>query len=395
MKNTPITTTLLLLTLFTLFALPAHAVVTSTPNLNASLLYYTPVPATPGALLDVYIQIENSGTTAQRVSVTFIDNAPFSVDSEQDRVKSTDSIPSQQSFLAKYQVRVSKDALPGTNYIKIQYSIEGSTSVQTMLLPIDITSNSVSLDVSDVKLDPAVIAPGSTGTLTLTLHNSAQLKISSGVIRIDLSGVDIAPIGSTNQQRYTDVQPGEDQIFTFNLAPSPSIASGVYKIPVQIAFIDQQGRAYNMTEYIGIRVGAKPDISVIVDSSKLTSEQKTGDVIIRVTNKGLGEVKFVDVTVQPSDTYTLRSSSSEQYVGNIDSDDYKTALVTILAKGNDITIPVKVTYMDALNTPYTIEEDLHLHLYSTSTGGFNTTWIIVIVVVIAGAVYFFVRKRKK
>src|SRR5687768_7725514 len=71
------------------------------PDLNASLLYYEPVPAIPGAVLDVFVQIENEGATAREASVEFIDNEPFTLETESDRVKRTGSIPAQESFLVK------------------------------------------------------------------------------------------------------------------------------------------------------------------------------------------------------------------------------------------------------------------------------------------------------
>ena len=99
----------------------AHAYAGSTQSLNASLLYYEPIPAEPGSVIDVFVQVENTGGSSQSVSVAFSDTFPFSIDTETDRIKTTPRIPSQESFLVKYRVRVSPDAEPGTNYIKVQY----------------------------------------------------------------------------------------------------------------------------------------------------------------------------------------------------------------------------------------------------------------------------------
>jgi hypothetical protein len=371
----------------------AHAVVLSGPSLNASLLYYQPVPASPGSLLDVYVQVYNSGEAARNVNVRFVDNAPFSLGNEADRVKTIESIPGQNSFLLHYQVRVSQDAVPGISYMRLEYSAGGGQS-QTSMLPMSIYSTTVSLNVQNISVQPEYIAPGSVGTVSFQLYNAAPLRVRDGTVTLDLSNLDVVPVGGTNQQRFTALNPGDLQQFSFQIAPSPNIVPGTYKLPVILNFSDQQGRAYQRTEVIGVRIGAKPDITVNIDSSKITAEQKSGDVIIRVTNKGLGEVKFVDLTLGKSDTFELTSNSNEQYVGNIDSDDYKTASVSLEAKNDLVQIPVTVTYMDALNTPYSKNMTLTLQARPNASKGVSGWLIVGVGIIIAVAGYFIFRRRK-
>jgi hypothetical protein len=375
-----------------LFAIPTHAAIISGPSLNASLLYYQPVPATPGQLLDVYVQIANNGDTAHNMRVEFIDNYPFSLDNNGDRVKSVETIPGQQNFLLKYQVRVDQNAQPGTNYIKVTYGLSPSNT-QTALLPIDVYGSALSLTIDSVKLSPKTFAPGSIGRMTITLRNNAGVKISSGIIKLDLAGLSIVPIGGTNQQRFTDIQANNERNFIFDLSPSPDLAAGVYQIPIILNFTDQNGGAYQQTEVVGIAVGSTPDISITIDDSNIVDD--TGDVILRVTNKGLGEVKFVDVTLGNSDSYELISGSPEKYVGNIDSDDYKTARITVRTKEDILTIPVMVTYMDALNTPYNKSVTLSVPVQSTKTGSISITRIVLIILVIAIIGYVIYRRRSK
>lgn len=374
------------------FAIPAHAEIVSGPSLNASLLYYQPVPATPGSLLDVYVQLANKGETANNVRVEFINNYPFSIDNAADRVKSVETIPGKQNFLLKYQVRVDKDAQPGTNYLKLTYGLNAANT-QTALIPIDVYSNTLSLTVDNVLLTPKTFAPGSIGKLTITLRNNAGVKVSSGLMRLDLTGLNIVPAAGTNQQRFTDIQANEVRQFTFELSPSPNLPAGVYQVPVMMNFTDQNGKAYQQTEVVGITVGSTPDLSVTIDDAKITDN--IGDVIIRVTNKGLGEVKFVDVTLANSDSYTLLSGSPEKYIGNIDSDDYKTARVTVETKKDMLTIPVTVTYMDALNTPYNKTVTLSVPVHSTKTGGLSPAWIVIIVVAVGIIGWVVYRRRSK
>lgn len=376
-----------------LSAAPGFALV-SGPDLNATLLYYQPVPAEPGSLLDVYVQVSNNGGAAEQVKVTFVDNGPFTLE-DPERTKTTDRIPTGQSFLVKYKVRVSKDADAGTNFIKLEYSVGDTGNVRTALLPIDVFSSTISMAIDKVTLEPQVFVPGSVGTLSITLRNDAGLKISSGTIKLGLEDVDIIPVQMTNQQRFSDLQAGQRQTIEFALAPSPSLTPGIYKIPVDINFTDQQGNRYTLSEYVGIRVGAEPDVSISIDDVKITSDAETGDVFLRVTNKGLGEVKFVNIQLGASESYELVAGGDERYVGNIDSDDYKTARLQLTAKEDTVTIPVTVTYMDSLNNEYTAQETLTFDVRKGEGGKGSTAIIVLVVIALLIGGYFVLRRRRK
>jgi hypothetical protein len=364
------------------------------PDISASLLYYEPVPATPGSLIDVYIQIANTGTQADQITVTFVDNGPFSVDNEADRVKTTPSIPSQGNFLLKYKVRVSPDAITGPNNIKIEYRTGTSPNVRSLLLPLSVSSTTVSVSVKSVTVEPAVLIPGNDGTVTLVISNDADQRITSGTAKLDLSGVDLIPIQGTNQQRFSDLPAQGERSLVFRLAPSPTMQPGVYKTPVNISFIDQQGNTHSMSEVIGIRVGAEPEVSITLDDAKVNSKQSIGDVFIKVTNRGIGEIKFVNIVLGESETYDIVAGGDERYVGNIDSDDYKTAKVTIEAKDTDVTIPVTVTFLDALNTKHTQEAQLSLKVRAAESGGNGLIITVIVVLALLVGGYFLMRKRK-
>lgn len=393
MNTKPLTTTVALLLMLVLAMIPSMHAQSDIPDLNATLLYYEPVPATPGSVINVYIQIENKGTTAHNVNVEFVDNGPFALDSASDRIRSTGSIPSQKSFLLNYKVQVSKDALPGTSTLKIQYSIEGGTNTQTMLLPIDIQGSTASLEVQSVVLEPKTFSPGAAGKLTLTLKNLANIKIASGNVKLDLTSVDMAPIGGTNQQRFVDLQANDQKEFTFELAPSPNVAAGVYKVPVIITFKDQKGTQYDMTEFIGIPVGVEPELLVYFDKTTVASNTKTGIVTVKFVNKGLSQIKFLDMQVLQNDDVKVTSETDRIYVGNINEDDYQTADISLKITKDAVNVPVRVTYRDALNREY--EKTINLPLKTVNQASTKSTnWsTIILVAVIVGVLGYFAYKR--
>ena len=369
----------------------AHAYAGSTQSLNASLLYYEPIPAEPGSVIDVFVQVENTGGSSQSVSVAFSDTFPFSIDTETDRIKTTPRIPSQESFLVKYRVRVSPDAEPGTNYIKVQYYTDPET-VQSALLPIDVFSSDVSLAVDDVAVDPATISPGETGTITVRVRNEARLAITDGYVKLDLSSVDIIPYGTTDQQRLTGFSGGAERTFVFTIIPSPDLEPGAYQVPLVLNFTDQRGTRRSISQTIGLRVGAVPDVAVSLDDVSAGAKNGDADLIVRVTNKGLGEIKFATVTLGAADGYRVRSGGAERYVGNIDSDDYKTARVPVEFEDDEASIPVTLTYADAFNQPYT--RQLTLVAQRPAKGNGSIVWVVTIVVIALAIGAWYLRRRK-
>jgi hypothetical protein len=141
-----------------------------------------------------------------------------------------------------------------------------------------------------------------------------------------------------------------------------------------------------------VRVGAKPDVAISVEESSLATNQY-GEVTLRITNKGLGEVKFVNLKFGEAEGLTL-SSTNERYIGNIDSDDYKTAQLILKASQDKVELPVTITYLDALNTEYTREEVLTLRVQEASSGGIPTYLIVGIVVIVLVVGYFLFRRRR-
>ncbi len=393
MKRHTVLCALLLAMAAALFAHGAYAIVSTSPDLSASLLYYEPVPAQAGGLVDVFVQIGNNGTEANDVRVGFVDNGPFTLEASDDRVKSTGRLPANSNFLVKYAVRVSPDAQPGTNYIKLSYSVNGQ-SPQTTLLPIDIFASSIALSVEGVRMDPELLSPGSTGTLSFSLRNAAQLTVTDGSVRLDLGSVDIIPVDGTSSQRFTGIAPGAAQKFSFRLVPSPTLEPGIYKVPLLLNFTDERGQSYSLSETVGMRVGAEPEVSVVVDDSTLVQGAASGDVTIRVTNRGIGEIKFVNLDLGPSSTYTLLSGSGERYIGNIDSDDYKTDRISVKPGADKVTIPVNVTYRDAWNAPHTYETTLDVPVQAKSGGGSATLIVVVLVLAVAIGGYFLYRRGK-
>ena len=141
-------------------------------------------------------------------------------------------------------------------------------------------------------------------------------------------------------------------------------------------------------------MGAKPDLSLTLDTTEVYERGKPGNIVVKVVNKGVTNIKFTNVKLMPNKDYKILSNG-EDYLGNIDSDDYETAEFNIYVenkKDKKIILPIVIEYADANNNNYKTDMNLEMPIYSASEakrfglveGNGKVGFFIVILVVVAG-----------
>ncbi|OYT38994.1 MAG: hypothetical protein B6U86_05795 [Candidatus Altiarchaeales archaeon ex4484_43] len=101
-------------------------------------------------------------------------------------------------------------------------------------------------------------------------------------------------------------------------------------------------------EYVGdFEGGERKDVTfnltIALESADTFTRGSTGKVSIEVVNEGFIDAKFVKLTLEPTDDYSV-TSINEFYIGNLDSDDVETEDFTIKIGDsvNKEIIPLKV-----------------------------------------------------
>ena len=250
-------------------------------------------------------------------------------------------------------------------------------------------------------MNPDEIAPGETSMIKLGIENNAQNDIIDVSVALDLKEVPFAPFDSSSEFNIDKIRDGEIEYAEFEIIALNNAASGIYKIPVQISY-EESGTIKTKDSLISISVNSDPLIGVSVEDGLLLKNQKN-DISVRVVNKGLSDVKFLEVEIGSSTSYTLLSQKNI-YIGDLDSDDFDSVDFTIYFKPNTlntINLPVSITYKDALNEKYTEEFTIPLTVYSQEraielgllTQSNTQTYVVVIIVLIVA--YIVYRKVKK
>jgi len=385
------------------------------PDLRTSISIQDPDPVEPGKEVEASFKIENNGTTANSVVFEILPEYPFSLVPGETASKAIGTIGtsqnSKQSVIVRFKLKVAQDAIDGNHEIKVRYKGEGFDSWTIIEnLNIKVQSRDAIIGVEKFLAEPPVVAPGSKAKLTIILRNYATslLKDIKVVLELGKSGDEVtpfSPVGSTNEKVLAYIRPESSEPVEFEIIADPDALSKSYKIPISIKYSDSLGRNYSKSNIITIIVGGEPDVSVGIDSSTIYTAGAAGEMTVKIVNKGLPDMKFVNVRLDKSDRYRV-ISPSEVYIGNIDSDDYETAdfkLYVEKTSEKKIVLPLTVEYKDANNKDYSNVVNLELPLYTSSEakklglvqGNGKSTWVILVVLAVAGFFGYRMWKKKK
>jgi hypothetical protein len=382
----------------------------SSYDIVVTLINQEPDPAESGRFVDVRFKFDNNGSDeARNVEVEILPEYPFSLNPGRDSVSSIGTLQTRQEgdvgVIVKYRLRVDKDAVDGENELKIRYRIDKGVWVQPEEFFVAVQTHDAILAVESIYVDKKTLEPGTSNTVKAKLSNQADSILKDVRVRLELGGLPFVPLGSTNEKNIYKIDPKGSYEFSFNLLADPEAESGAYQVPITITYLDDLGKGYFVNSTMGLIIGAKPDLSITLDDSEIYQKGSSGDVVVKVVNKGVIGIKFTNMKLIATDDYRTLSAD-EVYLGNIDSDDFETAEFKLFVEKynkESVRLPLVLEYKDANNNNYKDQINLELSLYSASEAkkfgleegdGFVGT-LIVIIIVVGGVYYYRKRIRKK
>lgn len=348
----------------------------SNTNLALNVIRQDPFPAEPGKMVDVWLRVTLRGTginvktdqikTLEDVKIELVEEYPFAAYSKEDKTKSFSKLLPGDVITMKFKVRVDSDAPEGKNQIKFQFSSKDQTR-WIKSAPIDIYVGNVEpvLSISKIESKPERLKPGEKGEIAVTLTNYAKTSIRDITLDLDLNSY-FSPIGSTSKKRITNLNPGEEREIIFEILTLPDTMPNAYTIPIDISYYDVSSNYYTVTEHTGIIVNSDIDYLFNLESSSTFSPDTSGEIIVSVSNIGLGMMKFLTLSLENTDDYYVIGKKTE-YMGNLESDDFETAEFKIFARSNNQknTIPLKFTinYKDDFNREFSEQKEINLQVY--------------------------------
>ncbi|MFH2019939.1 MAG: hypothetical protein ABIJ34_00865 [archaeon] len=412
--------------LFTLLASIALAV--EAPGINITLMNQEPDPVNPGEYLELRFMIHNTqaDTVATNFQVMLDPEYPFSLDANEEALRSYGDLPalgnSKNALVVKYKVRVDEKAVQGSNPVRIKYK-HGNLPWISREFFVEVRTRDANLGIVSVTTDPKEIKPGEEVTLNVKVKNMADSALKDVTLKLDLTystalgsltstaadkivafnALPFAPLGSATEQKIYSLSPGEEYTYSYKLIALSDAESMIYKMPIVMTYSDEIGTEYSKNDIIGVIVGAKPDLSVIIDQSDLYVGKKTGTVTIKFINKGFTDVKFLDVKLAEKEEYEILSAT-EVYIGNVNSDDYETADFDLYLKNGatkqeeTIVLPLTVEYRDANNRIYNDVINLDLKVMNPEKLGIkqnNNSFGLIVIFVIGAGIFLYLKRKKK
>jgi len=382
-------------------------------NIKVTLINQEPDPVNPGEIVNLRLRIENYGSSKTGDLIfEIVPEYPFSMykGSSVRNIGSLESLQrDNQGVILLYKLKVDEDAVEREETIDIRYKEESDLSNRWIYVedfPVRIRTRDIVISVESIISTPDPIPPGKEAVVALKIKNNADSLVRDIVVKIDTTSTSVpfAPIKSTTEKNLYQLDANEETTVRFNLIVEPNADGDVYKIPLNISYADETGTSYTKDDVISLKVASTPDILAIIDSTEVYSKKKSGEVVIRIVNRGLTNIKLLTAKLESNDDFEVLSQE-EVYIGNIDSDDYETVEFTLDMKSKEevITLPLELIYMGATNKDFKQTKDIELRMFSKSDAqkagmveksSIGLT-IMFLIVVIGLGIYFWRRRKKK
>ena len=242
-----------------------------------------------------------------------------------------------------------------------------NTKILTIFCIIFFSLNFISaVSITDVSSFPEQVSPGEIVDITIEIENIFAYDVENLNIKLNLEEVPFAPYQSSSEKFLDELEDGRDESFRFKLITLPETSSGIYKIPVTINYIDKNDTLQEKTELISVIVNSDSELKVSSRDSNVLIKGRENTLSIKIVNSGLSDVKFVYASV-PDISGIKFISEKEQYIGDIDSDDFDSISYNVYiseSASSNVNLPVTLRFRDATNKEFTETQVINLRTYS-------------------------------
>ncbi len=389
---------MLILTMLVFSSLSLAAIsYTNSPQIKVTLMSQDPDPVEPGQVVTVKFKVENNGSqTSKDVIVKLMPQFPFTIygDTAEKNIGKLKALATgADAAIVEFKLKVDDNAVEEDTELELAaYMGDSGVSYTNNEFLIDIQTHDAVLAITDITSEPSLIAPGSTGKVTIMIKNTADSLLKDIKFKLDMSGssIPIAPYQSSSERIISQLNSNFQQTMTFTVIAKPDAASGLYKVPINISYNDEKGTSYTQTDVLAIVIGERPKLNAYIKKSTVQQAGKNGKVTLEIANSGNTNMKFLELTLLPSEDYKLITPSSYFYLGDVDSDDTESEEIEIYVNEDvkQLKLPIKLNYADANNQPFQQQFDLELQLYSTSelekfgVISKSNAWVYVVAVIL-------------
>jgi len=384
---------------------------------------------TPGASIDLPINIENSGlnyikmvqsgiverddipSTAKMVRVTLLpDGAPILIKSD---TQMAGDIAGSERKTVNFQIRVKDDGQAGTYNLPVQIEYTylasaeqiGTDSIinrynsktENLLVPF-VVKSAINLEVLNVT--PSDINAGGEGFITVTLKNSGADIGRKSIAKLNRSGNSpVVPVDSTVY--IGDFNPGDVFEAKFKVSVTRDAEPQDYPLEIMVSYENGDGEALDTpVQSIGIPVGGKIKFSMVNEPPQVKSGAKE---VIEVEYRNDGDAIAYSSEARISAVDPFSSDDDLAYLGDIKPGESVIAKFKISTTSDAIEktygLDSEIRYRDALENSQ-ISDTIKVQVRVVKSEGLaailtNPIVIALILIIIIGAAYRFSTTRRK
>jgi hypothetical protein len=372
-------------------------------SLKINLIKYDPYPVSPDSDFSIWVQLENVGDNdISAVSIELVQKYPFSIKSGDSAVKYPGTIRKDDKILYKFSVHVDKNALVGTNKIEIGYRVDGSFTKKEFDIEVgsDVVDAKGTVRLEKYSLSPEVFMADDTGTISLTIKNSAttytikmdgrDYSMNAQIQSAELLGNEFIDVTSEPYYNPGIIGPGDSLELPYTIKVRDNTPDGTYFL--DFALIGS-ARLYSLNLKIPIRV----DSSSIETALSEKPKTNPGKVILNIANNRPNTLQAV--TVIPSGNVTFEPAI--YFIGTMEPDELFTVKFDLIS-GNPDNVGFSLRFKNGNNwhESETMSVGLDGSKDARTESGSSSILIVIgilgaVLVVIAGFFVYMRRRRAK
>ncbi len=375
---------------------------------KVTMMSQTPDPVEPGEIVLVKFKIENGGVeTNTDAIVKLMPQYPFSLYgdvAEKNIGKLRASSKGSDAVIVEYKLKVDQEATERETEVELKVQLgDAAISYTNNEFLVDIQTQDAVLDITSISFEPEQIKPGEITEATIVIKNLADSTLKNIKFKLNLSAsVPFAPYKSTSEKIIPQLDSQYQKTITFSLIADPKAAAGLYKVPIEIKYNDEKGKAYSSQEILAVSLGDIPKVKPFIKKTSVLQAGENGKLTLEIANPGTADIRYLELFIIPTEEYTLLTPSDYFYIGNIDADDTQSEELEIYVQPDTklLHLPVKLKYFDANGKQFQQQFDLTMSLYSSAQlqkfgkQSANYTWIYVLIMLLGGGGFLLYKRYK-
>lgn len=223
------------------------------------------------------------------------------------------------------------------------------------------------LIVKSVSVFLDTIEPGKSFNIEVSIKNNENIDLEDVSINLNLQDL---PFSSDSFNiNYDEILEDKSKTANFELDVFESAKPGDYQIPLQISYQDPEDstKIKTISASANVKVSSEPYVDIDLGDNYLIEGQE-GNINVKIINKGIADIKFLEVEIESISKVNL-ISSNRVYIGDLDSNDFDTAEFSVIPKlsttgSTNTNVNIILVYKDVFNKEYTKIFNEQIKIYS-------------------------------